>query len=151
MIIARPMHSKNPASISARPNAIVAMTMGDLKQALRNFAIQRAASTPTSVAPSHTPNAFAATKPISPQSMPSPPLPPARAATMMPLPMASTMRPSTSSITAPAIMDTPSSESIFLRSERMRAVMPTLVAVDMMPMYIGAASMTACIRGICER
>ena len=61
------------------------------------------------------------------------------------------MRPSTSSITAPAMMDTPSSESIFLRSDRIRAVMPTLVAVDMMPMYIGAASIMACARGISER
>ena len=38
---------------------------------------------------------------------------------------------------------TPSSESIFFFSERMRAVMPTEVAVDMMPMNIAAGESTA--------
>ena len=134
MIIASPIISKKPARTSARPNAIVAITTGDLKRNFKSRARYRAASTPISVAPSHTPNALAATNPISPQSMPSPPPPPARVATMMPLPMASTMRPSTSSMTAPAMIVVPSSESIFFFSERMRAVMPTDVAVDMMPM-----------------
>ena len=70
---------------------------------------------------------------------------PAVCAPMMPMPIASTMMPSTSSITAPAMIVTPSSESILRRSERMRAVMPTEVAVDMMPMNIAAGSSTAFI------
>ena len=93
--------------------------------------------------------------PIAAQLTPAVTAPPAAfaatVAPMMPLPMASTMRPSTSSITAPAMIDTPSSESIFLRSERMRAVMPTEVAVDMMPMYMGGASMQAWMNGIWAR
>ena len=137
MIIARPMYSKNPASASARPKAIVAITTGLLNAFLRNFAIQGAARSPIAVAPSQTPNALSATRPIAPQSI-APAAVPAFAtawfATMMPLPIASTMRPRTSSITAPAMIVTPSSESICFFSERMRAVMPTEVAVAMMPM-----------------
>ena len=137
MIIASPMNSKKPARTSASPKAIVAMTTGLLKTFFRNFAMYRAKTRPTAVAPSHTPNALRATKPISPQSI-APPAAPVFAAAwfaaMMPLPIARTMRPSTSSITAPAMIVTPSSESIFFFSERMRAVIPTDVAVDMMPM-----------------
>ena len=146
MIMARPMYSKNPARIMESPNASVAMACGFLKS-FSNQEILRATSTPMSVAPSHTPNAFTATMPIAPQFTPAEAVPPAalaaRVAAMMPLPIARTMRPRTSSMTAPAMIETPSSESIFLRSERMRAVMPTEVAVDMMPMYIGAASIQA--------
>ena len=89
--------------------------------------------------------ALSATKPISPQSNPES----ARTffaavfAAMMPLPIAKTIKPSTSSITAPAIIVVPSSESIFFFSERMRAVMPTDVAVDIIPMYSGAAEVIA--------
>ena len=129
------MNSKKPARTRESPNAIVAMTTGERNAFLRKSDILRAAKTPIAVAPSHTPNAFAATSPISPQSMPSAPAAPPRAfAAIMPLPIARTISPSTSSITAPAMMVVPSSLSIFLRSERIRAVMPTDVAVDMMPM-----------------
>ena len=137
MIIASPMNSKKPARTSARPKAIVAITTGLLNTVFRNFAMYRANRSPTAVAPSHTPNALSATNPISPQSIPpaaAPVFAAAWLAAMMPLPIARTMRPRTSSITAPAMIVTPSSESIFFFSERMRAVMPTEVAVDMIPM-----------------
>ena len=79
---------------------------------------------------------MSATRPIFPQSMSivAPVFAAAAFAAIIPLPMARTMSPRTSSMTAPAIIVVPSSLSIFLRSERMRAVMPTEVAVDIMPM-----------------
>ena len=46
-------------------------------------------------------------------------------------------------MTAPAMIVTPSAESIFFFSESMRAVMPTEVAVDMMPMNIAAGERMA--------
>ena len=49
------------------------MTTGLLKKNLRPFDIQRAARTPIAVAPSQTPNAFTATNPIFPQSIPAAP------------------------------------------------------------------------------
>ena len=49
------------------------------------------------------------------------------------------------------MMVVPSSESIFFFSERIRAVIPTEVAVDIMPMYSGAACVTACASGIVDR
>ena len=64
----------------------------------------------------------------------------------MAIPMARTMMPSTSSMTAPDMMVTPSSLSIFRRSDRMRAVIPTLVAVDIIPMNIAAGSRIAWTR-----
>ena len=146
MIMASPMNSKKPASIIERPNARVAIASG-LFRSLRSQEIFLATSTPMRVAPSHTPKAFTATIPILPHGTPVSAAAVPVAATvapMMPFPIASTIRPSTSSITAPAMMVTPSSESIFFRSERMRAVIPTEVAVDIMPMYIGAACMMAC-------
>ena len=136
IIIAKPMLSKKPARISDKPNAIVAITVGERNANLRNLAIRRAARTPMIVAPSQTPNDLSATKPICPQSIeasaaPAPAL--LRLAAIIPLPIARTTRPKTSSTTAPAIIVVPSSESSFLRSERMRAVIPTDVAVDIIP------------------
>ena len=143
------MYSKNPASIIDSPNASVAIECSLLKS-FRSHAIFRAKMTPMNVAPSQTPNAFTATMPILSHGTPvdSPPAAAASVAAMIPLPIARTIRPRTSSITAPAMMVTPSSESIFLRSDSIRAVMPTEVAVDIMPMYIGAACITACPNGI---
>ena len=129
MIIASPIDSKKPESISARPNDMIAIGSGFLKSLSRPL-IFRAARTPKAVAPSQMPKAFAAIMPMRPQSTPVPPAP---CAEITPRPIASTMMPSTSSITAPAIVVTPSSESMHLRSERMRAVMPTEVAVPMTP------------------
>ena len=149
MIMASPMNSKIPARTRERPNAKVAITCGFLNR-LSRPEILRANNTPTSVAPNQTPKALIATSPIDPQ-LTAVEVPPCAAAeivaAIMPLPIASTIKPSTSSITAPAMIETPSSESIFLRSERIRAVMPTEVAVDIIPIYMGAASIIACAKG----
>ena len=86
---------------------------------------------------SHTPNALAATIPTSPhgrECAPEAPAPAPDADFITPRPIASTTMPRTSSITALAIIVTPSRESIFLRSDRILAVIPTDVAVPSMPM-----------------
>ena len=54
-------------------------------------------------------------------------------------------------MTAPAMMVTPSSVSILCRSDRIRAVIPTDVAVDMIPMNIAAGESTACMADISPR
>ena len=148
MMSVSPSASKRPAITSESPNASVPIATGDLK----SFSSQEiffASTSPITVPPSHTPIAFSAVLPICPHGMPPcsapPEAAPAVCAPMMPMPIASTMMPSTSSITAPAIIVTPSSESILRRSDRMRAVMPTDVAVDMIPMNSAAGSSTAFI------
>ena len=107
--------------------------------------MRRARTTPTAVPTSQTPNAFTAVAPM--ESHESGATAPVSGfgfwEAMMPMPIASTMMPRTSSMTAPAMIVTPSSESIFFFSERMRAVMPTEVAVDMIPMNIAAGERIA--------
>ncbi len=144
MMSVRPSASKAPAMTRASPNASVAIAPGALKS-LRSHEMRRASTTPTAVPTSHTPNAFTAVAPM--ESHESGAISPVSGfgfcEAMMPMPIASTMMPRTSSMTAPAMIVTPSSESIFFFSERIRAVMPTEVAVDMMPMNIAAGERIA--------
>ncbi len=77
------------------------------------------------------PKAFAAIRPISLPSMEPPPLE-LRIVTIPRITAKSTI-PNTSSKTAAASVVTPSGESIFFWSDKMRAVIPTEVAVERIP------------------
>ena len=131
MINESPIASNNPATIRDSPNASVATATG-VRKNFSSREIQRANRIPRIVPPSQIPNAWIAIRLIVPQL--TPPVEPAFSVPIIPMPTARTMMPSTSSITAPAMIVTPSAESIALRSERIRAVMPTEVAVHMIPM-----------------
>ena len=135
MIMASCASSKSPATISARPSARMAIWAFS-PAPLSARPISRANRMPTAVAPSQMPSDLKAIQPMWPQS--TAPLPPD--APITPMPMARTTMPSTSSITAPATMVTPSGESSLRFSERMRAVMLTEVAVDMTPRKMQAGS-----------
>ena len=141
MMSVSPIDSNSPAITSERPKARVAIATG-LRKNFKSHEILRASRMPMTVPPSQTPKAFAATLPMPSQltELPASAFP---LAAMMPMPMARTIMPRTSSMTAPAMIVTPSSVSIFRRSERMRAVMPTDVAVDMIPMNIAAGERIA--------
>ena len=83
------------------------------------------------VKPSQTPTAFRAMRPMDPQATEPPTWP--ETTETIPSITARMMIPSTSSITAAARMVTPSGESILRCSERIRAVMPTEVAMERTP------------------
>ena len=127
--MARPAFSKIPERINAKARLITEMDVSLLK-ILRLFPIFLAKKSPSTVNPNQTPMAFTAINPIAPQFT----VPPWPVITeTIPRTIARIIIPNTSSITAAARTVTPSGESIFLCSDRMRAVMPTEVAVLITP------------------
>ena len=120
--------SKNPARRKATPRAAIEKSVAPPnKRTKRAIFFERRMK--TTVATSQIPKALRAIRPILPPERDAP-LPKAET-----IPMTTARRtiPKTSSKTAAARMVTPSGESIFFLSERMRAVIPTEVAVDMIP------------------
>ena len=131
IIIASPCFSKKPPRSNAIPKAQIEKSYECLK-ILRNFAIFLENKRPAAVNTSHIPKARAAIKRILTPSIETCPPSEFKAATI-PITTARRIIPRTSSKTAEARIVTPSGESIFFLSDKMRAVIPTEVAVDIIP------------------
>ena len=127
-IMARPAFSKRPATSSAKPKARVGKAAGALKSFSR-LAMRRERIRPSAVTPSQMAKLRIVMVAIDPQFM----LPPRSSMPAMPTTTARQTMPSTSSMTAAAMIVTPSGEPMAFCSDRIRAEMPTLVAVQRMP------------------
>ena len=127
-IIARPACSKSPASINANPKAKTEKTLADLKN-FRKSAIFREMSSPMAVTPNQMPKDLTVIHMMGPQAI----FVPVNSTFAMATTIARQTMPRTSSMTAAAMIVTPSGELMARCSERIRAEMPTDVAVQRIP------------------
>jgi hypothetical protein len=126
MIIASPASSNKADSISAKPRAMTAIDALVPKH-FNKVLILRDIIRPIILADTQIPTAFPAITAIPTQSTP----PVTEAAAKSHVPIASITIPSTSSMTGPAKIVMPSGVSSFYFSDKILAVIPAEVAVDM--------------------